>query len=616
MRRAPIKDHERELRLFTSRVTLGLIFLVLMVLGLLARLAYLEIFSHEHYKTLSEQNRVRVLPEVAPRGLIYDREGRLLADNYPSFSLVIVPEQVDDLRATLQELSTLVNVTDADLDRFQKTLARSRRFNAIPLRHRLNEEEVASLALNRYRLQGVEVEARLLRSYPLGELAAHALGYVGRISEDDLKDIDEASYAGAEFIGKRGVEKSYEDLLRGVVGFKQVETNSRGRPLRVLDRTPPTPGKNLYLSIDADMQVAGRVALGEERGAVVAINTRTGQVLALVSAPEYDPNLFVTGIDAARYDALANSPDRPLFNRVLQGRYPPGSTIKPFMALAALELGLRTPHDDLNCIGYYTLGKEGRRYRDWKKHGHGRTDMTKAIVESCDVYFYTLARDMSIDQMHSFLSQFGLGSLTGIDIIGETAGLLPSTAWKRKAMNQPWYQGETVISSIGQGYTLTTPLQLAVATAALAGGRVRMYPQIVDHMEDPLTGTQTPFPRREAQRIPIKHQANWDAVLEAMHQVVSTPSGTAHRITQGLSYTIGGKTGTAQVFSLGQDEKYEEDKLDKRLLDHALFVAFAPVEAPEIAVAVIVENGGHGGSVAAPVARMVMDVYMSKRAQP
>lgn len=615
MRRA-IKDRDRELRLFTARVTLGLIFIVVMVLGLLARLAYLEIFSHEHYKTLSEQNRVRVLPEVSTRGLIYDREGRVLAENYPSFTLVVVPEQVDDLRATLHELSTLVKITDADLERFQKTLARSRRFNAIPLRHRLSEEEVARLALNRYRLQGVDVEARLLRSYPLGELASHALGYVGRISEDDLKEIDEASYAGAEFIGKRGVEKSYEELLRGEVGFKQVETNSRGRPLRVLDRTPPKPGKNLYLSIDADMQAAGRAALGEERGAVVAIDTRTGQVLALVSTPEYDPNLFVTGIDAVRYDALANSPDRPLFNRALQGRYPPGSTIKPFMALAALELRIRNAYEDLHCIGYYTLGKEGRRYRDWKKHGHGRTDLTKAIVESCDVYFYDLARDMSIDQMHDFLVQFGFGGITGIDIIGETAGLQPSTAWKRQAMNQPWYQGETLISSIGQGYTLATPLQLAVATAAIASGGVRFYPQMVDRMEDPVTEAQTPFPKREALHIPIKDQENWATVLEAMHQVVASPSGTAHRLTQELTYTIGGKTGTAQVFSLAQDEKYEEDKLDKRLLDHALFIAFAPVEAPEIAVAVIVENGGHGGAVAAPVARRVMDVFMSKRVPP
>lgn len=611
--RQAIKDHIRESQLFTARTLLGLFCVGVLVLVLIGRMAYLQIFSHEHFTTLSEKNRVRMLPEVPIRGLIYDREGRLLVENIPSFTLVLVPEQVDDLQATLKDLGELVSITEADLERFGKLLKRSRRFHPIPLRMRLNDEEVARIAVNRHRFPGVDVEARLLRHYPMGGIGVHALGYVGRINEQELAGLNEARYAGTEFIGKNGVEKAYEDVLHGEVGLKQVETNARGRILRVLERTPPIPGKNLYLSIDLDVQLIARQALGEENGAVVAIDPRSGQVLALVSMPEFDPNPFVTGIDVASYDELSKSPERPLFNRALQGRYPPGSTIKPLVALAALEYGVRGRNSSLFCSGSYTLPNVERKFRDWKREGHGTTDMSRAIIESCDVYFYDLARDLSIDRMHDFLSQFGFGRLTGIELAGEAAGLLPSSAWKKAARRERWYLGENLMASIGQGYHLSTPLQLAVSTATLAARGERLAPITAYKTEDPLTGAEHFYQKRIEQQVPKANARYWEEIIGDMEAVVSSPRGTAHRISRDLQYSIAGKTGTAQVFGMAQDEKYDAAKVAKKLRDHALFVGFAPVDDPQIAVAVIVENGGSGGGVAAPVARQVLDAYMLKQ---
>ncbi len=598
--------------MFASRSVLGLVCVLILLSMLIGRMAYLQLYSHDHFTTLSEKNRVRVLPEVPTRGLIYDREGRVLAENLPSYTLVLIPELVKDIDTTLQQLGEVIEINERDLERFEKLRKRSRRFHAIPVRHRLSDEEVARIAVNRHRFPGVDVEARLMRHYPYNELSVHALGYVGRINEQELASVDEAQYAGTDYIGKAGIEKAYEKTLHGQVGYKQVETNARGRVLRVLERAAPLPGDNIYLSLDIEMQQAAKNAMNGENGAVVAIDPRNGQVLTMISTPEYNPNWFVNGIDSKRYSMLSSSRERPLFNRFLQGKYPPGSTIKPFVGLGAMELGIRDEYNHTDCRGWMTLPGGERRYRDWKKWGHGRTDMEKAIVESCDVYFYELAMEMTIDQMYEFLVQFGFNQHTGIDLGGESSGLIPSSEWKKRIKGERWYLGETLISSIGQGFNLTTPLQLAVGTGTLAMHGKRMYPQLLLRTEDGISGDTLEIPAKENHQVAIHNQKNWDFMIEAMGKVVTGLHGTARKI-QNDHFTIAGKTGTAQVFEIGQDEEYDAEKLAKKLRDHALFVGFAPVENPQIAVAVIVENGGSGGSVAAPVAKAVMDVYFEKR---
>lgn len=612
--RHAIKDHKKESRLFTTRTLLGIVCIFILLSLLIGRMAYLQLNNHEHFTTLSEKNRVRLLPEIPIRGLIFDRDGRVLAENLPSYTLVIVPELAKDTEATIAGLAKIVDINERDMERFEKLRKRSRRFHAIPLRYRLSDEEVARLAVNRHRFPGVDVEARLMRHYPYNELSVHALGYVGRINEQELEKVDKTQYAGTDYIGKSGIEKAYEKLLHGQVGYKQVETNARGRVLRVLERTPPVPGDNVTLSLDIDMQQAAKIAMNGENGAVVALDPRNGQVLTMISTPEYDPNWFVNGIDSKRYNSLSQSDERPLFNRFLQGKYPPGSTLKPFIGLGAMELGIRDEQDHTNCHGWMTLPGGERRYRDWKKTGHGRTDMEKAIVESCDVYFYELAMKMSIDQMYDFLVQFGLNQRTGIDLGGESRGLTPSSEWKKRIKGERWYLGETLISSIGQGFNLTTPLQLAVATGTLAMHGKRMYPQLLLEMhahDEGGSGTQSQTVKQAGQ-VEIHNDSNWDYMIESMEKVVTSLKGTAHKIRSD-NYRIAGKTGTAQVFEIAQDEEYDAEKLAKKLRDHALFVGFAPVDDPQIAVAVIVENGGSGGSVAAPVARAVMDVYFGKQ---
>jgi len=612
--RHTINDHKKEGRMFTARTLLGIICIFILLSLLIGRMAYLQLNNHDHFTTLSEKNRVRLLPEIPIRGLIYDREGRVLAENLPSYTLVIVPELVKDMDSTITALKKLVDINERDIERFEKQRKRSRRFHAIPLRYRLSDEEVARLAVNRYRLTGVDVEARLMRHYPYNELSVHALGYVGRINEQELGRVDQTQYAGTDYIGKSGIEKAYEKLLHGHVGYKQVETNARGRVLRVLERTPPTPGDNITLSLDIDMQLAAKTAMNGENGAVVAIDPRNGQVLTMISTPEYNPNWFVNGIDSKRYNSLAQSKERPLFNRFLQGNYPPGSTLKPFVGLGAMELGIRNEQDHTNCHGWITLPGGERRYRDWKKEGHGQTDMKKAIVQSCDVYFYELAMKMSIDQMYNFLVQFGFNQRTGIDLGGESKGLTPSSEWKKRIKGERWYLGETLISSIGQGFNLTTPLQLAVATGTLAMHGKRMYPQLLlqMHAHDADNNTVQPQTIKQAAQVVIHNDKNWDYMVQSMEKVVTGLRGTARKI-HSETFTIAGKTGTAQVFEIAQDEEYDAEKLAKKLRDHALFVGFAPVDNPQIAVAVIVENGGSGGAIAAPVARAVMDVYFGKQ---
>ncbi len=606
-----LKDNLRESQLFTNRAVVALIFIILALLALVGRMVYLQIFSHDHYTTLSHNNRVSIVPLAPTRGLIFDRNGVILAQNLPSFSLEIVPERCKALDQTIDDIRQLIDLSDNDIKRFKKRIKHQRRFQSTPLRFRLSDEESAKIAVNRHRLPCVEVAARLTRDYPLGRLIVHPVGYVGRINERELAIIDHSNYAATSHIGKLGIEKAYESLLHGHVGNQHVETNVLGRTIRVLQRTPPTPGANLTLTLDVELQRTAKEALGENRGAVVAIDPRNGDVLVLASQGDYDPNLFVNGIDHDSYQALQRSPAKPLFNRALKGQYPPGSTIKPFIGLAGLELGNTTTDESIFCRGWYTLPNHDHRYRDWKKSGHGHTDLKKSIIESCDVYYYNLARFMGINSIHDYLDQFGFGRKTGIDIGGELAGILPSTAWKKQTKGKPWYLGETLISGIGQGYTLTTPLQLAVTTATLAtrGRYVQPHLLLSDSQRNNIPASAL-APEAVAPQITIKDPKHWDYITQAMIDVIYSSHGTAHKLDKGQPYKIAGKTGTAQVFGIKQEEEYVAEDIAKHLRDHALFIAYAPVSDPKIAVAVVVENGGSGGSVAGPVAGAVIDKYL------
>ncbi len=594
----------------------ALVVILLATVLLLARLIKLQIIDFEYFSTLSEDNRVKVVPIAPTRGLIYDRNGVLLAENIPTFSLELNLETVGDVEKVITELGQLIDISAQDRQRFESLRKVNRGFEPIPLRLRLTGEEVARFAVNRYRFPGVDVEARLSRYYPLGPLVSHVVGYVGRINERDLTRLDEVNYRGVSYVGKTGVEEYYESRLLGRVGYQQVETNAQGRTLRVLSRKDPQPGENLYLNIDIGLQQAAYQALGANTGAVVAIDPLTGGVLAFVSRPGFDPNKFVDGIAHKDFQALLKSPDRPLYNRALKGQYPPGSTIKPFMALAGLELDVVTSGKEIWCPGWYQLPGKSHRYRDWKRGGHGRVNLAKAITESCDVYFYELARQLGIDRINTYLAKFGFGERTGIDLSGESTGLNPSKEWKRKTKNKPWYPGETVITGIGQGFILATPLQLAHFTATLAMRGLRLKPQLLMRTESSIKS----LPGGEAANLPtyVKpvNPENWEKVIAAMEAVAHGARGTARRAFAGLSYRAAGKSGTSQVFTVGQNEKYDAKKLKKELLDHALFIAFAPADKPRIAVAVVVENGGSGSRTAAPVARKVMDYYLVPRMLP
>ena len=608
-RYSTLKDNFLESRLFMGRALVMLAFCALLVMVLVARLAYLQIIAHEHFTTLAEGNRVRILPEPPNRGLIYDRHGTVLAENLPSYRLEITPEQIKDMEATLVALAELVQLRDIDLERFARLRQRSPAFRPIPLRFRLSEEEVARFAVNRHRFPGVDIEAGLTRHYPRGPLAVHALGYVGRIDERDLQNINESEYSGTTHIGKIGLERTYEEQLHGSVGHRQVETNAQGRALRVLERKAPVPGGNLYLTLDARLQAATEAIFAGHTGSAVAIDPATGDVLALVSMPTYDPNLFVNGIEAGEFRALQEDEMRPLFNRALRGQYPPGSTIKPFVGLGGLEQGITTSQATTFCPGFYTLPGRERRYRDWKRTGHGTINLHESIVQSCDVYFYDLALTMGIDRLHDSLAPFGLGRLTGIDVMGELGGLLPSREWKRATRNEGWFPGETLITGIGQGFMLATPLQLANATAILANGGRKLQPRLVQAIQTSSAEMPEPLPILELDSIPRVKSQHWQDVINAMIATIHGPRGTARRIAD-APYRIAGKTGTAQVFGLKQEEEYDEEALEYKLRDHALFIAFAPADQPRIALAVIVEHGGSGGAVAAPLARRILDAYL------
>ena len=606
-----LKDHLFESRLITNRAILLLVAGGLLLSVLLIRLLYLQVVWHDHFTTLSEDNRLKLLPLPPNRGLIYDRNGILLAENLPSYRLEITPEQVDDMGATLSALEDIIEIRDIDRSRFEKLLARKPRFEAIPLRFHLNDEDVARFSVNRHRFPGVDITAGLARHYPQGPHAVHALGYVGRIDEKALQVLDNSNYRGTSHVGKNGIEKTYEELLHGKVGLQQVETTAQGRIIRILHRTPPVSGRNIYLTIDSRVQAAAEKAFGDYSGAAIAIDPNNGDVLAFVSLPTYDPNPFVNGIDYDDYAALRNNDKEPLFNRVLRGQYPPGSTIKPFMGLAGLESGITGIHSKTYCPGFYMLPGKDRKYRDWKRRGHGTVDLNIAITQSCDVYFYDLAQSMGIDGIHDYLQHFGFGKASGIDIQGELSGLLPSKDWKRSHRDQPWFPGETIIAGIGQGFFLVTPIQLAAATAALANGGRMLQPQIVYAEQEADSDELLPHQPQLHETITIHEQQHWDHVITAMTDVVHSARGTARRIGKDSPYKIAGKTGTAQVFGLKEEEKYDAAAIAEKLRDHALFIAFAPVDDPKIAIAVIVENGGGGGSVAAPIARAIMDAYLN-----
>jgi penicillin-binding protein 2 len=609
MRDIPIKDYLRDSRVFNTRILIAGVLILVFTFLLFLRLVHLQVISHKYYMTLSQGNRINPVPIQPVRGLILDRNGIVMAQNFPVFTLEIVPDQVEDMNALLKELKTLVVLNDRDLKNFFKQLRERRGHENLILRTNLNEEESARLALNRHRFNGVELKARLQRHYPLGSLGVHAVGYVGRINEQEAEKIDKSAYRGMQHIGKLGVELSYEDLLLGKVGFEQTETDAHGRTIRVLDRIAPQAGQNLYLSLDAKIQALAEQELGKRKGAVVAMEPRTGAIIAFASTPTYNPNPFVNGIDNESYRALRENRDKPLINRALNGRYSPGSTIKPFLALAALESPDFNADKTVICPGWFSLPGDIHRFRCWRKEGHGAMNLHDAIVQSCDVYFYKLAVSLGIDRMKEFLNTVGFGAKTGVDLSLESAGLVPSPEWK-KSIRQPWYPGETVVTGIGQGPILVTPLQLVSAISTVANHGTRVKPRLLHGIEDPGTKTVRYLDAGSTGMAPLKDAEHWNTIVKNLTDVVHSARGTGQRIGYNAPYKIAGKTGTAQVKSVGQQETYSEHRVAEQYRDHALFIAFAPAEDPQIAVAVIVENAGHGGSVAAPITRKVMDYYL------
>jgi penicillin-binding protein 2 len=604
-----LKDYFRDTGLVQSRLIVAAVVVVVLSLALLVRLYYLQVVQHEHYATLSLDNRIRYVPIPPVRGQIYDRNGVLLAENLPVYTLRVTPDKVKNMEELITRIQQWVGLDDDDLERFRSTLKTRPGFETQILKSGLADDEVARFAVNQHRVNGVELAAELQRHYPLGAETVHVVGYVGRISEKDLERIDRSVYRGTDYIGKLGIEAHYEKDLLGKPGLKRVETNAHGRVVRTIGSiTPPVSGSDLHLSIEVGLQRAAREYLGEHTGAVVAIEPATGAVLAMVSNPVYDPNPFVNGIDSKSYQALRKSPSRPLLNRALHGRYAPGSTIKGVFGLASLQYG-NGPGRTVSCPGWYSLKGSRHRYRCWKRAGHGPMDLHDAITQSCDVYFYTLAHQLGIDRIHSFLTGFGFGAQTQIDLDDEPSGLVPSTQWKRRVRGQPWWPGETVIHGIGQGYTLVTPLQLASTTATLAMRGRKLAPQLVQTTFHPSSG----YVRKESisvEPVRLKNRRYYDTVFRALTDVVHGQRGTARRSGLNAKYRFAGKTGTAQVIGIPQGGRYDEKRLAKRFHDHSLFIAFAPVEDPQIAVAVIAENGGSGSRTAAPIARKVLDYYL------
>ncbi|WP_205340786.1 penicillin-binding protein 2 [Denitrificimonas caeni] len=602
-----LKDHERDTRLIRSRMLFGGAALIFLTMLLMFRMYYLQVVQFEHHSTLAENNRIHVQSLPPTRGMIYDRNGVLIADNRASFSLTLTRERAGDWEQVLDSIIEILELDTDSRELFEKRIRQGRRpFEPVPVMFELSEAQIARVAVNQFRLPGVEVAASLVRYYPQKEHFAHSVGYVGRINETELKKLDPINYSGTHHIGKTGIERFYEEQLHGQVGYEEVETNARGRVLRVLNRVEPISGQDIYLTLDIKLQEAAELALDGRRGAIVALDPNSGEVLAMVSQPSFDPNPFVTGISFKAYGLLRDSLDQPLFNRVLRGLYPPGSTIKPMMAIAGLDLGIVTPSTRVFDPGFFQLPNHKHRYRNWNRYGDGWVNLDLALSRSNDTYFYDLAHKMGVDRMHDYMTRFGFGQRVALDMFEETAGLMPSKDWKRSRYRQPWYPGETLILGIGQGYMQTTPLQLAQATALMASKGKWIRP----HLARSVGGLQPIIDADMPADIVLRDDKNWDAVGMGMENVLHGTRGTARKVGDSALYRIAGKSGTAQVVAIKQGERYNRDKVQERHRDHALFVAYAPAENPAIAVAVMVENGESGSGVAAPVAKQVLDGWL------
>lgn len=601
-----LKDHERDARLIGQRLAIGAGLVVVVLAILLARMYYLQVIQYEHHSTLAENNRIHVQPLPPARGLIYDRNGVILADNRPSFSLTLTRERAGDWPAVLDTLVEVLELTEEDRELFERRVRQGRRaFEPIPILFELDEQQIALIAVNQFRLPGVEVDVKLVRTYPQKEHFAHSVGYVGRINEQDLKRIDNVAYSGTHHIGKTGLERFYEEQLHGQVGYEEVETNARGRVLRVLNRVEAVSGQDLHLTLDVKLQEAAEKALADRRGAIVVIEVNTGEVLAMVSQPSFDPNPFVTGIGFKAYAELRDSPDQPLYNRILRGLYPPGSTIKPMVAAAALDAGVITGTRRVFDPGFYQLPNNSHKFRNWNRWGDGWVSLDLALARSNDTYFYDLAHRMGVDRLHEYMTRFGFGRRVALDMFEETGGIMPSREWKRARFKQVWYPGETLILGIGQGYMLSTPLQLAQATVLMATNGVWRRPRLAR-----LIGDQAPVDPEPIADIVFKDASSWTLAKRGMESVVHGARGTARKVGQNAAYRIAGKSGTAQVVAIKQGERYNRNKLNERHRDHALFVAYAPADRPEIAVSVMIENGESGSGVAGPVAKQVMDAWL------
>ncbi|HCN63226.1 MAG TPA: penicillin-binding protein 2 [Pseudomonas sp.] len=602
----PLKDHDTEKRLVNKRLIACALLVLAISCTLIARLYFLQVTEFDYNSTVSENNRVHVLPIPPERGLIYDRNGVLLADNQPSFNMTITRERAGDTAKVLDNVMSILHLPEEDRVVFTKAMKQARHpFDPSTLLYELTEEQIALLAVNQYRLPGIDVEAQFVRHYPQGDHFAHSVGYVGRINEKEAKQLDPTEYRGTQSIGKTGIERFYEHELHGQVGFEEVETNAQGRVMRVLRHHDAVAGKNIVLSLDIHLQEAAEEALGDRRGSIIAIDPKTGEVLAMVSKPSFDPNLFVTGISSKDYSALRDSVDKPLFNRALRGLYAPGSTIKPEVAIAGLDSGVISASTRVFDPGYFQLPNVDHKYRNWNHSGDGWVDLNAAIMRSNDTYFYDLASKLGIDRMHDYMSMFGLGQKVSMDMFEESSGLMPSREWKRSTRRQAWFPGETVILGIGQGYMQVTPLQLAQATALIANKGVWNRPHLAKTIDSTPPVDENPMPN-----IVLHDPKEWEQVNHAMQLVMHDPRGIARAAAQGVQYRIAGKSGTAQVVAIKQGERYDRLKTAERNRDNALFVGFAPAEDPQIVISVMIENGEAGGRVAGPVVRKVMDAWL------
>lgn len=606
-KRIPIKNHHQEIQLIGKRSMLGLGIIFLLIALLVTRLIYLQIYQHDVYMTLSTKNRLDLVPVEPTRGLIYDRNGILLAENIPVFSLDIVPVQIKNLQSTLTQLKKIISLNDNDIQQLYKQLKQHRRFDEIPLKLRLTEKEVARFTENQHRFPGVMIKARLMRHYPFDKSFSHVLGYVGRINAQELNQIDQTNYSASHYIGKLGIEKYYEEVLHGKVGYEEVENDASGKPIRVLNEIKSKPGKNIYLTIDSSLQFAIEKAFVGRRGAVVAIQPSTGQILAMVSKPAYDPNLFVVGMNQKDFRSLQQIEDRPLYNRALRGLYPPASTIKPFIALESLDSGIITPEFTIVDTGWFQLHTNSHRFRDWWREGHGLVNVSKAIVNSCDTFFYNLASKLGIQRIDKILYQFGFGNLSGIDLDDELTGIVASPEWKLKAKGYHWYEGDTILSGIGQGNMQVTPIQLAVATTILANRGKRYMPYLLLREHEPGKAATTSYVSVPLEHVILQNPEYWNIVIKAMQDVIMSPHGTARRFGRHIPYTIAAKTGTGQLFSRrNPNEEDKQEDLPEKLRDHHLFIGFAPVTDPKLAVAIVTENS----NTAVETARLIFDYYL------